>query len=106
MALMLTLASITHLATTPVAYPVIHQIHDKLLHVAAFFVLAWLADLTTSDISEMWSWFFLLLVYGLILELIQAMIPGRFFSLLDLGANACGLLAYSFGRRLLRPSPT
>ncbi|MEN8180501.1 MAG: VanZ family protein [Pseudomonadota bacterium] len=93
-----------YLATTPLEYPVISDINDKLQHIFAFFTLAFLADHAFP--KHIWNWrkFIPLLGYGLILEIIQYTIPGRFFSLLDLGADALGLLVYTIFLSLLRNS--
>lgn len=84
----------TFLATTTVDYPVVSGFHDKLQHIFAFFVLALLTDFSFPTLPWSWRKSIPLLGYGLALEIIQYFIPGRFFSLLDLAADATGLLLY------------
>jgi VanZ family protein len=102
--LLASLVIITHLATTQLTYPYISDIYDKLQHILAFFTLGWLADHAFPGPGRQRRWFILLLGYGLALELIQAVIPGRYFSLLDLGADACGLALYLIYRLACTPS--
>ncbi len=98
----LALLSTTYLAITPVDYPVLSDINDKLQHVFAFLVLAFLADQAFPQRAWNWRKFILLLAYGLALEIIQYFVPGRFFSLLDLAADALGLLLYGLSLPLWR----
>lgn len=80
--------------------------HDKLNHLLAFGVLAWLADLAFPGPGpDPWSGWGLakwvgLLGYGLFIETVQFFLPYRDFSLWDLAADAAGLLGYVLGARL------
>lgn len=68
---------------------------DKLNHLLAFAVLAWLADKSYPGRRlEPYRWM-LLLGYGLTIELIQGFLPFREASLLDFAADATGVLCYS-----------
>lgn len=89
-----TLLMITYLATTYIRYPVIENIHDKVGHVMAFYVLALLADFSFPDTRLNLSKTALLLSYGLFIEIIQYFLPGRMCSLYDLTADALGLMMY------------
>jgi len=68
--------------------------NDKLLHALAFFVLAFLVDgafLARSFVSFKMP---LLISYGLFIELVQLYLSYREFSLLDLVADATGILCF------------
>jgi VanZ family protein len=92
--LLATLIMITYLATTYIHYPVIEDIHDKVGHLLAFYVLALLADFSFPDSRLNLSKTALLLGYGLFIEIIQYFLPGRMCSLYDLTADALGLVIY------------
>lgn len=69
---------------------------DKLAHLAAYIVLAFLVDASWPERGfDLHKWTFLL-VYGLVIELIQSQIPNRMFSIADLVANAAGIALYAF----------
>jgi VanZ family protein len=67
---------------------------DKANHLLAFAVMAWLADLGWPGRQRALSRWGLLLGYGLLIEGVQHLIPMRHFSLLDLAADAVGILIY------------
>jgi len=74
--------------------------NDKLNHLLAFGMLSWLADRSYPGRRlEPYRWT-LLLGYGLIIELIQGFLPYRELSLLDLAADAAGILGYSLILRI------
>ncbi|MEN8166202.1 MAG: VanZ family protein [Pseudomonadota bacterium] len=93
-ALVVTMLAISYLATSQLDHPLIPDTNDKLLHAAAFLVLALLADFAFPRLPWNWRKFSLLLAYGLLLEIAQYFIPNRCFSLADLSADALGLLLY------------
>ena len=97
---------ITFLATTPLDYPLRTDVNDKIQHLAAFFVLAFLADQAFPKGAWSWRKATPLLAYGAALEVLQYFIPGRYFSLADLGADAIGLWLYAFLLPLLYRRPT
>ncbi len=68
---------------------------DKLNHVLAFAVLAWLADKAYPGGHQAPYRWLLLLGYGLLIEVVQGLIPYRELSLLDFAANAVGILLYN-----------
>jgi VanZ family protein len=72
---------------------------DKLNHILAFAVLAWLADMAYPGRQTLGRWTFLL-GYGLMIEVVQGFLPYRDLSLLDFAANAAGILCYSIALRL------
>jgi len=70
------------------------QLWDKLNHVLAFFMLALLMAKAWPSAGLCWPQLALLLCYGLLIELSQAMLPYRDASWQDMVANACGILLY------------
>jgi hypothetical protein len=78
-------------------------INDKLLHFAGFAALAFLVDYSLpGSRSAYWRWQLpLLLFYGGLIEIVQGFLPHRSADLLDLLANAAGLIAYGGLRPLL-----
>lgn len=66
---------------------------DKLWHTAAFFGFAALLSLAT--LRAFWRWQApVLLAYGMLIEVLQAFIPWRSFSLADFVADATGILLF------------
>jgi hypothetical protein len=66
---------------------------DKLAHAGAFFGFAMLLDMAT--LRRFWYWKApVLLAYGALIEVLQAFVPWRSFSLADLAADALGILLY------------
>ncbi len=88
------LVVISYLAFTPQDTPVVANLNDKISHILAFVVLAFLVDFSWPQSP----WALLkaapLLGYGLMIEAIQSLLPYRLFSLWDLGADALGILLY------------
>ena len=67
---------------------------DKLLHVLAFATLALTAALACSPgRNSNWGIAALLLLHGALIEVVQAYVPGREASWLDLMADAVGIAA-------------
>jgi VanZ family protein len=91
----LALVIITTLALMPDPQPVATELPlDKITHLAAFLVLAWLTDAGWPEHGFVaWKWL-PLLAYGLAIEVIQIAVPGRFFDLADLAADGAGLALY------------
>ena len=107
-ALALALLGITYLATSPTDV-VLPESNDKLKHLAAFLLLAYLSDAAFPRRPWNWRKFVPLLGYGLLLECIQYFLPHRFFSLADIAADAIGLAIYpllhGLANRFFTPSP-
>lgn len=73
---------------------------DKLMHASAFFGFALLLSLAT--LRNFWRWQApLLLSYGALIEILQAFLPWRSFSLADLAADACGIVLFWLLRNTL-----
>lgn len=86
---------VLHLATTDRSYPLVADINDKINHLAAFYGLALLADFAAPDRRFGWRKGLALLAFGGLIELIQAFLPYRESSLLDLLADAVALVLYA-----------
>jgi len=103
--LAITLVIIMYLSTTQFEYPVVENINDKVSHILAFYVLALFGDFSFPEHKFDPGKIFLLLAYGLFIEIIQYFLPYRTFSLLDLLADAVGLVLYSLSLPALRGAP-
>lgn len=103
--LALSLTAITYLALTPGDYPVAAGINDKLNHMAAFAVLAWLTDFSFPGPGFNLKKSFPLFLYGVLIEVIQYFLPNRFFSLWDILADISALFLYKGFRPLLLAIP-
>jgi VanZ family protein len=65
---------------------------DKLRHLAAFGVLAWVAVQGWGHTRATgWRIGTALLAFGVLIELVQAQVPGRHASLADVAADAAGI---------------
>lgn len=78
---------------------------DKLNHAMAFVVLALLLDFSFPKRAFDYLKCSSLLAYGLLIELVQYMLPTRSFSLLDLLADSAGILLYLLSRSVLKMIP-
>ncbi|KAA1171411.1 VanZ family protein [Marinobacter salinexigens] len=112
LALLTSLIAIIYLATTSHSYPIPASANDKINHLVAFLELTILTRLAWPELRAWW-YAPLLLAFGLGIEIVQANLPYREFSLLDLAADGfgivLGLLPWPFLTRLkhdsLRNSP-
>lgn len=95
------LSVIFYLATTDLEVPGVEDVNDKVEHVAAFAVLALLADFSWPRSGFGAAKALFLLGYGLAIEITQYFLPYREFSLFDLAADAAGLLLYRLAVPLL-----
>jgi len=99
------LATITFFSVIPPDFAANPGINDKINHIAAFYVLAFLADFSFPETKVNHTKIWLLLSYGLSIELVQYFIPYRECSLLDLVADAAGLLSYRLSMPILKCIP-
>lgn len=99
------LVLISVLAVIPLQETVVGGMNDKLGHALAFFTLALLLDFSFPGSPYNLTKVLPLLLYGLVIEALQAQIPYRMFSLLDLGADALGLIAYGLSLPVVRRLP-
>ncbi len=67
-------------------------INDKVAHILTFILLGFLTQQAFPHLRENWRSYAWLLTFGLGIEIIQYFIPERSLSLLDLAADAAGLL--------------
>jgi len=100
-ALAVTLVITMYLATTEKEFLVVADTNDKVNHILAFYVLAFLADYSVPKVSFNLSKGFTILGYGLVIELIQYFLPFRLFSLFDLAADGIGIALYAFSKPIL-----
>jgi VanZ family protein len=99
LALAVCLIAITTLALIPPGHEPL-PVSDKVNHIAAFLVLAWLADHAYPGYGRGTGLWLALLGYGVLIEALQATLPYREASLGDLLADALGLTAYLVLSRL------
>jgi VanZ family protein len=76
---------------------------DKAWHTLAYLVLSLSSCIAYRKPPAPFVRFFLLLGFSFMIEVLQHFVPNRQFSLLDLVANAAGLLIGMMVYRLLRP---
>lgn len=93
LALATCIAVVSFLAFAPLVGPVLTS-NDKVNHLAAFFVLAWLAEGAYPGPDLAATRWGLLVFYALLIEMIQYHLPYRNFSLSDLAADVAAILAY------------
>jgi VanZ family protein len=92
--LVLALLVISYFAFTPLETPVVAEFNDKLSHIFAFVVLAFLVDFSWPQTSWNPLKYIPLFGYGLFIEAVQAVMPHRIFSTWDILADLLGLLIY------------
>lgn len=100
-ALAVALVITMYLATAQQEPSVIDNLNDKVNHVLAFYVLAFLADYSAPKLRFNLSKGLTILGYGLLIEVIQYFLPYREFSLLDLAADGVGVAAYAISQPVL-----
>jgi VanZ family protein len=83
----------------------LQRISDKVHHAFAFYVLALLLDFAAPRSEFGLRKFFVLMAFGVAIECVQYFLPWREFSLLDMVADAVGLLLYVAGVPLLKRLP-
>ncbi|ODB91558.1 hypothetical protein A3195_09210 [Candidatus Thiodiazotropha endoloripes] len=93
--LAISLVAICFLAFTPLQLPAVSSLNDKFSHILAFLYLALLCDFSWPEADWNFTKALSLLGYGLFIETVQAFLPHRFFSMLDLAADGLGLIIYS-----------
>jgi VanZ family protein len=99
-ALCCAVAAITVLAAMPSPPPIAGRFSDKTNHVLAFLVLAFLVDHCWPLVAFGRGKVIGLLFYGIGIELMQLVLPHRFFSVADMAADLLGVLLYAL---LVRP---
>jgi VanZ family protein len=94
MFLFLVLIMVSWQALSPQPAEATQLINDKLGHALVFLFLAFLTDHAFATTPFNWHKALWLMLYGIAIEVLQHYIPGREFSLLDMAADASGLLIY------------
>ncbi|HEA53380.1 hypothetical protein LCGC14_0722310 [marine sediment metagenome] len=90
-ALLLSVIAIGFLATTDSDYPIPSASSDKVNHLIAFIELTILTRLSWPGLRVVW-FAPVLLGFGMCIELVQANLPYRDFSLADVTADGAGIL--------------
>ncbi len=103
--LMILLSAISYLAFTPVHYPLLDSVWDKLRHATAFLALALAVDFSFPDRTYDATKVLPLIAYGLAIEVIQHFLPYRQFDLLDVVSDAVGLFIYGVSLPLILRLP-
>lgn len=94
-ALVICLIVVTTLTVIPLnEFPPAESINDKVSHLLAFLALALVADYSFPDKNFLMPKALPLLAYGIGIEIVQSFIPYRSFSVLDMAADASGLIVY------------
>lgn len=86
------LVGVTWLSLVPDAGP--FTTPDKVSHALGYFALGFLADFAFPSRSYPFAKALPLLVYGIVIELVQSRIPGRFAEGTDVAANMAGLALF------------
>lgn len=84
-------AAIVYLATTSQPYPIPSAASDKVNHLVAFLHLTVVTRLAWPQLGRLWV-IISMLGFGLAIEVTQAQLPYRDFSLLDLAADGAGVV--------------
>ena len=103
--LVLSLLLIIYLTTADLEHPVMTSVNDKFGHILAFVILAFLLDFSFPASSYNLSKILPLLAYGILIEIVQYFLPYRMFSLLDMLADAGGLVIYAMFIPMLKHIP-
>ncbi|MGI9279978.1 MAG: VanZ family protein [Endozoicomonas sp.] len=94
--LVLAMTSIVILALMPLDKAPLPGVNDKLQHITAFLVLAFLIDASIPEKPfTLWK-VISLMSYGLLIEWLQFQTEYRFFSIADLIADLAGIALYFF----------
>jgi VanZ family protein len=93
------------LSTLPVRHSIGFMINDKVAHFVAFYVCALLLDFSFPDSGFDLKKAVPLILYGLLIEIIQLYLSYRHFSLLDLLADAGGLMVYGLSLPIIKRLP-
>ena len=103
--LVILLGTISYLAFTPIHYPLLDSVWDKLRHAAAFVALALAVDYSFPDRGYDAAKVLPLIAYGVAIEIVQHFLPYRQFDLLDVIGDAIGLFTYGMSLPLIRRLP-
>ena len=95
---------ILYMALTPASkHPIFAFQHsDKVLHIIAFFVLAFLLNRSSSNVSKRIRNIFSLLAFGILIEVLQSFTGYRQVSLGDVLADLIGILLFHLSYSILK----
>ncbi len=97
------LITIEYLATTSSTIPVAEHIWDKANHFIAFSTLYILLSLAYNNITSFQK-FIILISFGIQIEIVQAFLPTREFSILDILADTIGIIIGEIlSKKLFKP---
>ena len=99
------LTTMTVLGLMPPEHIPLSDWNDKLQHIIAFVILAFLIDASWPETELNWKKALTLLGYGLLLEVLQGFTGYRELSGLDLLADAAGIAGYAAARPLFKLTP-
>ncbi|UYM17181.1 VanZ family protein [Endozoicomonas euniceicola] len=99
------LTTMTVLGLMPPEHIPLSDWNDKLQHIIAFVILAFLIDASWPETELNWKKALALLGYGLLLEVLQGFTDYRELSGLDLLADAAGIGLYAVTSPLFRKIP-
>ena len=85
------LIAIEYLATTTTSIPAIENSWDKFNHFIAFITLYILLSLGYQKLIDLKK-VIILMIFAIQIEIVQSFIPNRYFSLLDVVADAIGII--------------
>jgi len=94
------LVVISVLAFIPVTHTPDVNVSDKIQHLAAFFVLLFIADFAFPRLRCGPALLAALIAYGVFIEVVQIALPTREFSWLDIVADGLGILLYKLVREV------
>ena len=77
---------------------------DKVDHASAYYVLTVFADFAFPSAGALLKGLSLF-GYGVLMEVLQRYVPGRFYELADMAANGAGILLYAVSIPLLKRIP-
>jgi VanZ family protein len=92
----------TYMALTPVQHPEISQANDKAMHLLAFGYLTGAFAVAYTHWTTWQRTAAIMLAYAVLIEVVQAFIPNRYWSLLDIAANVIGILLALSGLYAIR----
>jgi len=104
-ALAVAVVTTLYFAFTPIEHQLTDSVNDKLKHLLAFAVFAFLTDFSFPRTSLGFLKVLTLLGYGMFIEIVQYFLPYREFSMYDLLADGIGIGIYGFCQPLLRHIP-
>lgn len=85
------LCFVTYMALTPLTHPAIPRTNDKIMHLLAFGYLTGAFAVAYAHWTTWQRTGGIMLAYGVLIEVVQAFIPNRYCSWLDIVADSTGI---------------